>query len=76
MILHDRKLEIADQLELTTENIETLPDFAIEMMAEKRKRKMDEQEKEYKIQEVEDEFKQFRQKRVLDLIERRKKKGL
>jgi len=40
LILKERDLEIADYLEINTDNIEDLPDSVVEMLVERRKWKL------------------------------------
>eukprot|EP00351_Strombidinopsis_sp_SopsisLIS2011_P003736 CAMPEP_0116874446 /NCGR_PEP_ID=MMETSP0463-20121206/5891_1 /TAXON_ID=181622 /ORGANISM="Strombidinopsis sp, Strain SopsisLIS2011" /LENGTH=182 /DNA_ID=CAMNT_0004518065 /DNA_START=20 /DNA_END=568 /DNA_ORIENTATION=+ len=75
-IKHGRKLGMSENMDIDLDDVESYPASVLEFYKEKKKYDAFLKTKEEKMNKVEDSFHKFAEKRIIDVKERRKKRGL
>lgn len=75
-IRYGRELELAGMMDIDLEDISTYPKAVLELYQEKKKHEAYTKRKEQKIKSIEDNFHKFVEKRITDMAEVRRKRGL
>ena len=75
-IKHGRKLGMSESMDIDLDDVENYPPSVLEFYKEKKKYDAYIKTKEQNMTKVEDSFHKFAEKRIIDVKERRKKRGL
>ena len=75
-VKHGRRSELADSFDIDLDDVESYPASVFEEYTEKKKKENSLKRKEEEIKKVENRFHKFAEKRVTDLAQRRRNRGL